>query len=79
MTLTDKRVRSALLRLSDELAKVYGRAFKAPPRDEFWVAFDKLDRALTAKLEQRPIGDLEIDSICKLALTWFRDLCTRMR
>lgn len=79
MTLTDKRVRSALLRLSDDMAKVYERAFKTPARDEFWLALDKMDRALTTKLEQRPIGDLEVQSTCNLAMTRFRDLCTRFR
>jgi len=79
-TLTDKRVRSALAKLADDIGKTYAKAFprKAAP-NEFWPALDGLYAATAKKLEVRPIAELDVQATCAAAMVRFRELCTRYR
>jgi hypothetical protein len=79
-TLTDKRCRSAFGRLSDEMCKTYARAFprKEAP-DAFWSELAAVDEAVTRKLAQRPITELEVQAVVANAMTRFRELCSKHR
>ncbi len=79
LTVTEKRILSRVRALDGDLTKTYERHFRKRADDEFWEEEWKLQATMDRVLTRRPIGNMQIQSACKVYTRGFLELCVAGR
>lgn len=81
-TATDKRIRSALTKLTNRMYSLYDTHFPdncPSPDEEFWGEVKEAELLMGKRLEPRPLGGLEIQRITSAFLSTFQQACKGAR